>query len=128
MPEDEVVLTNRTREEDDEREAKALAIGNKFRPTEDRVLCLLDDKDKEIGGIIIPDAAGEAKQEATVIAVGPGRTTEDGTVIPVKIEKGWRVVLPVYGGSNVAVAGTKFQLINEKDILGIIDEEVTDGE
>ena len=93
----------------------------KFRPLGDRVLVKrIDEEEKTAGGIIIPDSAKEKPQEGVVIAVGNGRTLDDGEVRPLEVSKGDRVLFSKYSGSDVDVDGAEHTIIREDDILGIM--------
>jgi len=94
----------------------------KIRPLQDRILVKrIDEEDKTKGGIIIPDTAKEKPQEGKVVAVGNGRVAEDGTVRPLDVKKGDKVLFGKYGGTEVGVAGEEHLIIREDDILGIIE-------
>ena len=72
------------------------------------------------GGVIIPDSAREKPQEAKVIALGSGRKTKDGVVVPFEVRVGDKVLVAKYGGSEVKIDQKKFTLVREDDILGIL--------
>jgi chaperonin GroES len=72
------------------------------------------------GGIIIPDTAKEKPQEGEVIAVGPGRLTEDGTRISRDVKKGDRVLIGKYSGTDVKIDGTEYIILREDDVLGVL--------
>ena len=73
------------------------------------------------GGIIIPDTAKEKPQEAEVIAVGPGKRTDDGNHIPMELKKGQKVLISKYGGTDVKIDGEEHVILREDDILAIVD-------
>ena len=94
----------------------------KFRPLRDRILVRrLDEEEKTKGGIIIPDTAKEKPQEAQVVAVGAGRVAEDGTVRPLEVGVGDRVLLSKYAGTEVNLDGEEHLIIREDDVLGILE-------
>lgn len=94
----------------------------KIRPLQDRILVKrIGEDDKSKGGIIIPDSAKEKPQEGKVISVGGGRVAEDGTVRPLDVKKGDKVLFGKYGGTEVTVDGEEHLIIREDDILGIIE-------
>jgi len=94
----------------------------KFRPLQDRILVKrLDEEEKTKGGIIIPDTAKEKPQEAQVVAVGPGRVAEDGTVRPLEVRVGARVLLGKYAGTEVNLDDKEHLIIREDDVLGILE-------
>jgi chaperonin GroES len=94
----------------------------KIRPLADRILVKrVDEEQQSKGGIIIPDTAKEKPQEAKVVAVGRGKTTEDGTLVPLSVKKGDRVLLSKYSGSEVTLDGEEHLIIREDDVLGVIE-------
>jgi len=94
----------------------------KIKPIGDRVLVkyVADDKEQTRGGIIIPDSAKEKPQEAEVIALGTGKKDDDGKVRPFEVSIGDRVLISKYGGTEVKIDDTKYMLVREDDILGVI--------
>ncbi len=93
----------------------------KFRPLGDRVLVQpIEEKETQRGGIIIPDTAKEKPQEATVIAIGTGKTDDDGKKIPFEVAVGDRVLISKYGGTEIKIDGVAYQVLREDDILGIL--------
>lgn len=94
----------------------------KIRPLHDRILVKrLDAEQKTKGGIIIPDSAKEKPIEATVIAVGNGRTNDKGEVRPLEVKAGDRVLFGKYSGTEVKIDGEEHLIMREEDILGIIE-------
>jgi chaperonin GroES len=94
----------------------------KFRPLQDRVLIRrLDQEEKTAGGIIIPDTAKEKPMEGEVIAVGPGARSEDGTLHPLDVKVGDRVLFGKWSGTEVKVDGEEVVIMKESDILGVIE-------
>ncbi len=72
------------------------------------------------GGIIIPDTAKEKPMQGEVIAVGPGKMTEDGKLIPLTVKTGDKVLYGKYSGTEVEINGEQFLIMRESDILAII--------
>ena len=94
----------------------------KIRPLQDRILVKrLDEEEKTKGGIIIPDTAKEKPQEAQVVAVGAGRVADDGTVQPLEVRVGSRVLLGKYAGTEVNLDGEEHLIIREDDVLAILE-------
>lgn len=92
-----------------------------IQPLGDRVLVKqIEEKEQVKGGIIIPDAAKEKSQEATVVAVGLGRKLDDGKRASFDVKVGDRVLISKYGGTEVAVGDEKFVLLREDDIVAIL--------
>jgi len=95
----------------------------KIRPLNDRVLVLrIEEEEKTSGGIIIPDTAKEKPLEGKVIAVGPGKTDEEGKIIPLEVKKNDRVLFGKYAGTEIKVDGVEHLIMREDDILGIIEK------
>ena len=94
----------------------------KFRPLHDRVLVKrVDQEEKTTGGIIIPDTAQEKPMEGKVISAGSGSKAEDGTVTPLDVKKGDRILFGKWSGTEVKVDGDDLLIMKEADILGIIE-------
>ena len=95
----------------------------KVRPLNDRVLIKrLEEEEKTKGGIIIPDTAKEKPIEGKVVAVGKGRIKEDGTVIPLEVKAGNKVLFSKYAGTDIKIDGEEHLIMREDDILGIIED------
>ena len=93
----------------------------KLRPLHDRVIVKrLEEEEKTVGGIIIPDTAKEKPQQAKVIAVGKGRTLENGQVIPLTVKEGDRVLFGKYAGTEIKIDGDEHLIMREDDILAIL--------
>jgi chaperonin GroES len=92
-----------------------------FRPLGDRVLVQpLEEGEVKKGGIIIPDTAKEKPQEAKVIAIGTGKLDDEGKKLPFEVKIGDRVLISKYGGTEIKIDGTAYQVLREDDILGIL--------
>ena len=93
----------------------------KLRPLADRVIVkILESEEKTKGGIFLPDTAKEKPQQATVVAVGPGKTLDDGTKSPVDVKEGDVILFAKYSGTEVKLEGTEYLVIAEKDILAVV--------
>jgi len=93
----------------------------KLRPLNDRVIVKrLEEEEKTVGGIIIPDTAKEKPQQAKVIAVGKGRTLDNGQVMPLTVKKGDRVLFGKYAGTEIKIDGDEHLIMREDDILAIV--------
>jgi chaperonin GroES len=93
------------------------------RPLADRILVRrIEEKETVRGGIIIPDTAKEKPQEGEVVAVGPGRKTEEGKLIPLDLKKGDRILMGKYSGTDVKIDGTEYVILREDDVLGVLAE------
>ncbi len=94
------------------------------RPLADRILVRrIEEKETVRGGIIIPDTAKEKPMEAEVVAIGPGRVTEDGKRVAMEVKKGDRVLIGKYSGSDVKIDGTEYVILREDDVLGILGDK-----
>ena len=96
----------------------------KFRPLGDRVLVKRTDEEQTTeGGIVLPGSAAEKPSQGEVLAVGPGKSLENGELQAVEVKEGDLVVFGQYAGSNtVKVDGEELVVLNEQDILGVIDK------
>jgi chaperonin GroES len=94
----------------------------KIRPLHDRVIVKrLEEERKSAGGIVIPDTAAEKPDQGEVIAVGPGKRTEEGKLLPMAVKVGERVLFGKYSGTAVKMEGTEYLVMREEDLMGVID-------
>ena len=92
-----------------------------FRPLHDRVLVRrVEAEEKTAGGIIIPDSAKEKPAEGEIVAVGTGDRAENGTITPMDVKVGDRVLFGKWSGTEVKVDGEDLLIMKESDILGVI--------
>lgn len=95
----------------------------KIRPLGDRIVVeRIEEEEVKRGGIIIPDTAKEKPQKGRVLAVGPGRKTEDGRIIPVDVNVGNIVIFSKYAGTEIEIGDQKLLIMREDEVLGIIEE------
>jgi chaperonin GroES len=95
----------------------------KIRPLQDRVIVKrLAEEEKTKGGIIIPDTAKEKPIEGIVVAVGKGKTAEDGKLIKLDVKAGDKILFGKYAGTEVKIDGVEHLIMREDDILGIIEK------
>jgi chaperonin GroES len=93
-----------------------------YRPLHDKVIVKrVEEQEKSVGGIIIPDTAKEKPQQGKVIAVGTGILTKDGKTIPLQVKPGDRVLFSKYGGTEVKLLDEDYLVMREDDILGILE-------
>ena len=93
-----------------------------FRPLGDRILIKsIKEEEKTKGGIIIPDTAKEKPQEGKVVAVGKGKYSEDGKLIPIEVKVGDKILFGKYSGSEIKLEGDDHLILREDDILGILE-------
>ena len=91
-----------------------------LKPLNDRlILKAVSPEVKTAGGIFLPDSAQEKPTEAEVIAVGPGKTLDNGKVVPVEVKAGDIVVYAKYGGTEIKLAGEDYIILRQDDILAI---------
>ena len=95
----------------------------KVRPLQDRVLVkrLEENLEKTKGGLYIPDSAKEKPQQGKVIAVGKGRVSDDGKVLPLDVRVNDKVLFGKYSGSEIKVDGEELLIMREEDILGVVE-------
>ncbi len=102
--------------------ATATATTRKLRPLGDRVVVRPTAREEMTqSGIVLPDTAKEKPQEGTVIAVGPGRTLDDGKREAIDVEEGQRVLDAKYAGTEFKVEGEELLIVSQKDILAIVN-------
>lgn len=93
----------------------------KVKPLGDRVLVEpAEEKEIKKGGIIIPDSAKEKPQESVVVALGTGKTDDDGNKVPFEVKKGDTVLVSKYGGTEIKIDGKDYKILNSDDILAIV--------
>lgn len=90
-----------------------------FKPLGNRIVVEPLDSDEQVsaGGIYIPDTAKEKPQEGTVVAVGPGRLTDEGTRVPMEVKIGDTIVYSKYGGTEYKEGETEYLVLREDDVL-----------
>jgi len=94
----------------------------KLRPLHDRILIKrVEEKESVKGGIIIPDTAKEKPQEGEVVAVGNGKKTEDGKIVPLDVKAGDRVLFGKYSGNDIKIDDEEYLILREDEILGVLE-------
>lgn len=94
----------------------------KIKPIRDNIVVKrLDDDEKKVGSIIIPDSAKEKPMTAEVVAVGSGRTLKDGKKVALEVKVGDKVLVGKYSGSEVKLDGTEYLILKEDEVLGIVE-------
>ena len=92
------------------------------RPLHDRILIKrIEEKETVKGGIIIPDSAKEKPQEGQVIAVGNGKKTEEGKVIPLDVKAGDRILFGKYSGAEIKIDDQEYLILREDEVLGVLE-------
>lgn len=93
-----------------------------LKPLHDRVLVKpAEAEETTAGGIIIPDTAKEKPMQGKIVAVGDGKQTEDGKVIPLQVKEGMTVLYGKYAGTEITVEGEELLIMRESDIFAIVD-------
>lgn len=93
----------------------------KIKPMADRVVIEpLEETEEMRGGLYIPDTAKEKPMQGTVVAVGPGRRTDQGELIEVELKKGDKILYGKYSGTEVTVDGNEYLIVRESDVLAVL--------
>ena len=93
----------------------------KFTPLHDKVLVKrTEEEEKSAGGIVLPGSATEKPSQGEVVAVGPGKKTENGDVSPVGVSVGDTVIFGQYGGNEIKIDGEEYLILSESDIFGVV--------
>jgi chaperonin GroES len=99
-------------------------MGQNVKPLGNRILVEgaieLNNGNKK-GGIIIPDTAKEKPMESVVVAVGTGKTDDNGKKVPFEMKKGDRVLVSKYGGTDIKSNGKEYKIVNTDDVLAVIE-------
>jgi len=96
----------------------------KLQPLEDRIVVRPNEaEERTVSGLVIPDTAKEKPQQGTVLAVGPGKRSEQTSqVIPVDVNEGDTVVYSKYGGTEITVDGEDVLILSSRDVLAIFNK------
>ncbi|HCM89246.1 MULTISPECIES: co-chaperone GroES [Vagococcus] len=93
-----------------------------LKPLGDRVMIeVKEEEQKSVGGIVLTSAAKEKSQSGVIVAVGPGRTLDNGTTLPISVEVNQTVIFEKYTGQEVKYDGKEYLIIHEKDIVAIVE-------
>jgi chaperonin GroES len=96
-------------------------MATKLIPLGDRLLVeRLEAEERTAGGILLPDTAKEKPIQGKVVAVGEGRRTEEGKLVPMQVKKGDKILFGKYSGSEVKLDGDEYLIMKEDDVLGIV--------
>ena len=96
-------------------------VATTVRPMGDRILIRPESREEKTkSGLVLPDTAKEKPMEGVVVAVGRGRTTDDGSVIEVDVKEGDRVLFAKYSGTEVRIDDSDLLIIAERDLLAVI--------
>jgi chaperonin GroES len=95
----------------------------KIRPLHDRVIVKREDEErKSPGGIVIPDTAAEKPIRGKIIAVGKGKILENGSIRPLDLKVGDKILFGKYGGTEVKVDGDELLVMREEDVMAVIEK------
>jgi chaperonin GroES len=98
----------------------------RLRPLQDRVLIRrVEPEVKTAGGIFIPDSVQEKPMEGEIVAVGPGARNKDGTLQPMDVKRGARVLFGKWSGTEIKLDGEELMIMSAADIIGVLDRAVT---
>ena len=93
-----------------------------LKPLGDRILVeAVEEKEVKKGGIIIPDTAKEKPQEGVVVALGTGKTDDNGKKVPFEVKKGDRIIASQYGGTPIKLDGKEYKILGSDDILAVLE-------
>lgn len=93
-----------------------------IKPLADKIVIeVIEDNEKSQGGIFIPDSAKEKPQKGSVIAVGSGKTLDNGQKEPMEVKVGDKVLYAKYSGTDVKMDGKEYKILSVKDVLAIIE-------
>ena len=93
-----------------------------MRPLQDRIIVeRLEEETTTAGGIIIPDTAKEKPQMGKVVAIGKGKVTEDGKVLPLDLKAGDKILFGKYAGTDIKLEGHEYLIMREDDVLGVLE-------
>jgi len=99
----------------------ATASALQVKPLADRIVVKpLEETEQMRGGLYIPDTAKEKPQQGEVVAVGPGKVTEDGKRIPMEVKEGDKVLYGKYSGTEVTIGDEQYLILREADVLAIV--------
>jgi chaperonin GroES len=98
----------------------------KIRPLYDRIVVKRVEQQEQMhGGLYIPDSAKEKPQEGEVVAVGKGKRLENGSLVPLDVQAGDRILFGKYSGSDIKMDGEEYLIMREDEVLGILDAKPT---
>ena len=95
----------------------------KLKPIRDRIVIkLLEAETVTASGLVIPDAAAEKPSQGQVLAAGTGKIAPDGTVVPMVIKEGDRVLFSKHAGQTVKIDGEEFHILREDDVMAVVKQ------
>ena len=95
---------------------------SRVRPLQDRIIVeRMDSEEKTASGLYIPDTAKEKPQQGRVVAAGKGKVREDGTVQPLDLREGDKILFGKYSGTEIKIDGNEYLIMREEDVLGVLE-------
>ncbi|AXT46945.1 MULTISPECIES: co-chaperone GroES [Chromobacterium] len=99
-----------------------------IRPLHDRIIVKRIEKVRQTAsGIVIPDSAAEKPEQGEVLAVGPGKRLQDGTLLPMQVQVGDLVLFGKYGGQTVKLNDQEYLVLREEDVFGVVEDAPQSG-
>lgn len=99
-----------------------------IRPLHDRIIVKRIEKVRQTAsGIVIPDSAAEKPEQGEVLAVGPGKRLQDGTLLPMHVQVGDLVLFGKYGGQTVKLNDQEYLVLREEDVFGVVEDAPQSG-
>lgn len=93
----------------------------KIKPMYDRIVVRrTEEETRSAGGIVIPDSAKEKPDQGEVLAVGPGKRTDDGKTLPMSVKVGDKILFSKYSGTDFKLGGDEIVVMREEDVLGVL--------
>ena len=96
-------------------------MSNKVKPLGNRLVVKRSEAEVSKGGILLPDSAQEKPKRGEVLAVGPGKTHDDGSLSPLEVKKGDHVYFGAYAGTEVNIGSEEFLILSEDDVLAVVE-------
>ena len=93
-----------------------------LRPLHDRIIVQRLEDSQRTGAIVIPDSAKEKPQQGRVIAAGTGSRLEDGTIVPLDVKAGDRILFGKYGGAEVTIEAKEYLILRESEVLAVVED------
>ncbi|MDO9309767.1 MAG: co-chaperone GroES [Deltaproteobacteria bacterium] len=93
-----------------------------LRPLQDRIIVKrMEEEQKTAGGLFIPETAKEKPQRGEIVAVGNGKKTEEGKVLPLDVKVGDKVLFGKYAGTEIKVDNEEYLMMREDDLLAVVE-------
>ena len=94
----------------------------KLQPLDDRIVVRPNEaEERTASGLVIPDTAKEKPMESIIVALGTGKTDDNGKKVPFEVKKGDRVLVSKYGGTEIKLDGKEYKILNSDDLLAVLE-------